>query len=340
MKKWLGVLLCVSVLLSACQGGTKVDGNAKHENKAEQEEEIEEKPVTAEHKKKAKEKAEELLYALFAMKDFTVLKSDKYKDLFGGDKEFAQIMIDEANYYTNNGQASIKPEKSETVSVKSFNWGGEEVYYSINFKNTYKDAEMQKKHGNMAISLMKNEKGYEISDYTFTNHFDVRMFPDGYEDIEVKANDEHEQSITDFASEAVMDVFTFRKAHYNQRDEWLAKNWDKTVIPAVKKDYEAFYDEYSKEPFVDVLDMNIDEYYPIPSKGDSSEKLYIVDLYPNVNGGDDYFDALYEQGIGVVVSEVNGKKTVKVMKPYSLDPWDYTLKYEGMFDEDTSGTDI
>ena len=143
------------------------------------------------------------------------------------------------------------------------------------------------------------------------------------------------QSITDFASEAVMDFFTFRKAHYNQRNEWLTENWDAKLIPSVKKDYEAFYDEYGGESFVNVLDMNIDEYYPLPPTSDSNEKLYIVDLYPNVNGGDDYFDALYDQGIGMVVSEINGKKTVKVMTPFCLYPWDYTLKYEGMFEEDT-----
>lgn len=340
MKKWLEVLLCTSLLLSACQGSTKVDNNAKHETKTEVEEEIEEKPVTAEDKKRAQKKAEEFLQSLFAMKDAKELKADKYQKFLGGDEEFSQIMINEVNYYTNNGQISLKPETSKAVSVKSFSWGGEEVYYSINFDNTYSDANMQEKHGKMAICLMENKKGFEISDYTFTNHFDMRMFPDGYEDIEVKSNNEHEQSITDFASEAVMDVFTFRKAHYNQRDEWLMKNWDNAVIPAVKRDYEAFYNEYSKEPFVDVLDMNIDEYYPIPSKSDSNEKLYIVDLYPNVNGGDDYFDALYEQGIGVVISEVNGKKTVKVMKPYSLSPWDYSLEYEGMFDEDAKESDI
>jgi len=339
MKKWVGVLLCTSFLLAACQGGTKVDGNVKHETKAEKEE-IEEKPVTAEDKKKAQEKAENFLQSLFDMKDANELKNENYQKFLGGDEAFSQIMINEVNYYTNNGQVTIKPEASKVESVKSFSWGGEETYYSINFNNTYKDDAMQKEHGSMAISLMETKKGFEISDYSFTNHFDVRMFPDGYEDIEVKANNEHDQSITDFASEAVMDIFTFRKAHYNQRDEWLSKKWDKAVIPAVKKDYEAFYDEYSKEPFVDVLDMNIDEYYPIPTKGDSNEKLYIVDLYPNVNGGDDYFDALYEQGIGVVVSEVNGQKTVKVMKPYSLSPWDYTLEYEGMFDEDTEETDL
>jgi len=334
MKKWIGSLFCVALLLSGCQGGTKEVSKEEHKITKEEEKEVEDKPVTIENKKLAQEKVEAFLKSLFEMKDYNRLKSNEYKEWFGGDKDFAQIMIDEVNYYTNNGKNSIRPDKTEVVSVESFDWGGEEIYYSVNLKNTYNDAELQKKFGNMALSLMQHKKRFEISDYTFTNKFDKRMFPDGYEDIEVKANDAHEQSITDFASEAVMDFFTFRKAHYNQRDEWLTKNWDAKIIPAVKKDYEAFYEEYSGESFVDVLDMNIDEYYPLPAPSDSNEKLYIVDLYPNVNGGDDYFDALYDQGIGMVVSEVNGKKTVKVMTPFCLYPWDYSLKYEGMFDED------